>query len=233
MSEDGNKVLELSSRCGAKGWQRNAWLYDPIVKLLFLPFGGEGRFRKELVDYAGLKEGEQVLDACCGTGNLTSLLAKSVGKSGTVTGIDLSSGLLEIASKKVKKDLPLTFRCASCIDIPFPDSHFDKVFISFGLHEIAEADRRNSLQEINRVLKSNGNLFIMEYNLPRTTLARFVVKAFHRLFEDEEAYRMLFDGTMLTELKQAGISIRRKRLIGAGMFQMLSASKAPSIEDRY
>jgi hypothetical protein len=46
------------------------------------------------------------------------------------------------------------------------------------------------------------------------------------LFEHEEAYRMLLDGTLLPELEQAGFIIRRKRLIGAGMFQMLHAGKA-------
>ena len=226
MPQNESKVLELSSNCAEKGWQRHAWLYDPIVKILFLPFGGEGRFRKALVDFAGVKEGEQVLDACCGTGTLTYLLAERVGRTGAVTGIDLSYRLLEIAAKKAKKVLPLTFRQASCADIPFPEDNFDKIFISFGLHEIAEADRQNSLQEINRVLKSDGSLFILEYHLPQAVLTRFTVKAFHRLFEDEKAYRMLLDGTLLPELDQAGFSIRRKRLIGAGMFQMLHADKA-------
>jgi demethylmenaquinone methyltransferase/2-methoxy-6-polyprenyl-1,4-benzoquinol methylase len=226
MLKDGNKVLESSSHCAEKGWQKHAWLYDPIIKILFLPFGGEGRFRKALVDFAALKEGEQVLDACCGTGTLTYLLAERVGRTGAVTGIDLSHSSLGVAAKKAKKVLPLTFRQASCADIPFPEGTFDKIFISFGLHEIAEADRRKSLQEINRVLKSGGSLFILEYHLPQAALTRFTVKAFHRLLEDEEAYRMLLDGTLLPELEQAGFSTRRKRLIGAGMFQMLHADKA-------
>lgn len=221
-----NKVLELSSRCVEKGWQKHAWLYDPIIKIFFLPFGGEGRFRKALVDFAVLKEGEQVLDACCGTGTLTYLLAERVGRTGAVTGIDLSFSSLGVAAKKAKKVLPLTFRQASCADIPLPDGTFDKIFVSFGLHEITESDRRDSLQEINRVLKSDGSLFIFEYHLPQAALAAFTVKAFHRLFEDEEAYRMLLGGTLLLELEKAGFSTRRKRLIGAGMFQMLHADKA-------
>lgn len=216
----------MPSRHIGKGWQRHAWLYDPLIKVFFLPFGGEDSFRKTLVDFAALKEGEQVLDACCGTGTLTSLLAERVGETGAVTGIDLSYCSLGVAAKKAKKVLPLTFIQASCVDIPFPDGSFDKIFISFGLHELAKADRRNSLQQINRVLKSDGSLFILEYHLPRAALTRFAVKAFNRLFEDEEAYRMLLDGTLLPELEQAGFSIRRKRLIGAGMFQMLHTDKA-------
>lgn len=216
----------MPSRRAEKGWQRHVWLYDPLIKVFLLPFGGEDSFRKALVDFAALKEGEQVLDACCGTGTLTSLLAERVGETGAVTGIDLSYSSLGVAAKKTKNDLPLTFRQASCADIPFPDGSFDKIFISFGLHELAEADRQNSLQEINRVLKSDGSLFILEYHLPRAVLTGFTVKAFHRLFEDEAAYRMLLDGTLLPELEQADFCIRRKQLMGAGMFQMLHADKA-------
>jgi len=197
MLQDESKALELPSYCAEKGWQKHAWLYDPIVKIFFLPLGGEGRFRKALVDFAGVKKGERVLDACCGTGTLTHLLVERVGKTGAVTGIDLSYRLLEIATKKAKKVLPLTFRQASCADIPFPEGTFDKIFVSFGLHEVAEADRRNSLQEINRVLESDGSLFILEYHLPQAALTGFTVKTFHRLFEDEKAYRMLLDGTLL------------------------------------
>ena len=167
-----------------------------------------------------------MLDACCGTGTLTSLLAERVGRTGAVTGIDLSSELLKKAVRKAKQSLPLSFIQASCADLPFPDSNFDKVFISFGLHEIADLDRRNSLLELNRVLRADGDLFILEYHLPRAFLTRFVVKVFNRLFEDEKAYRMLLDGTLLPELERAAFTVRRKRLIGAGMFQMLHAVKS-------
>jgi demethylmenaquinone methyltransferase/2-methoxy-6-polyprenyl-1,4-benzoquinol methylase len=220
-----NKTLESNPRYKEKGWQRHAWLYDPIVKILLFPFGGEGRIRKEIVNFANLQKGEIILDACCGTGSLTFLIAERVGKSGAVTGIDHSYQLLEVASKKAEKSLPLFFKQASCTDIPFPDNYFDKIFISFGLHEIAEVDRQNSLREISRVLKNDGGLFIMEYNLPQKTLTRLIVKAFHVLFEDGDAYRMLFDNTLLAELERVGISIERRLLIGAGVFQILDTKK--------
>lgn len=232
LKKESKVTLESSSHCVEKSWQKHAWLYDPVVKILFLSFGGEGRFRRALIDFADVKEGEQVLDACCGTGTLTYLLAERVGKTGAVTGIDLSGGLLKEAAKKAKKVLPLTFSQASCADMPFPDGSFNKVFVSFGLHEIAETDRQKSLQEMYRVLKANGSLFILEYHLPRAVLAGFIVKVFHRLFENEEAYRMLLDATLIPELKQAGFNIKRKRLFRAGIFQILHADKALLKEGR-
>ena len=226
MQPNSSKVSELHTGYVEKRWQKNGWLYDPVVRISFLPFGGEGRFRRALVNFAGVNEGERVLDACCGTGTLTRLIAEKAGKTGAVTGIDLSSELLKKAAKKAKSTAPVTFIQANCSDAPFPDGIFDKIFISFGFHEIAETERHNSLLELNRVLKPDGSLFVFDYHLPSAALAAFTVKVFHRLFEDEEAYRVLLDRTLLPELERAGFRIKRKRLIGAGMFQMLHAVKA-------
>lgn len=225
MIKDENKALEMPPYYNEECWQRNGWLYDPFMKLIFIPFGGESMFRKKIIAFAGPEEGEWVLDACCGTGTLTSLIAEKVGKTGAVIGVDLSTKLLELATGKVKKGLPLTFRQASCTSMPFPDGTFDKVFISFGMHEINADDRLKSLSEVKRVLKTDGGLFILEYNLPQSFLKRFAVKAFNKLFESEDAYRMLLDGTLLPELKQAGFTVKRRQLIGVNIFQILHTEK--------
>ena len=225
MIKDRNKALEMPPYYNEERWQRNGWLYDPLLKILLSFFGGEGGFRRKLVDFAELKEGERVLDACCGTGTLTSLIAEKVGKTGAVIGVDLSAKLLELATGKVKKGLPLTFRQASCTSMPFPDGTFDKVFVSFGLHEIPDVARKDSLQEIKRVLKTGGSLFVLEYHLPQAILTSFAIKTFSKLFESEDAYRMLIDSTLLQELEQAGFSIKRRQLIGVNIFQILHAEK--------
>lgn len=54
-----------------------------------------------IVAAAQLKEGERVLDACCGSGAATIPAALAVGASGSVDGVDLSSGLLALAGKKL------------------------------------------------------------------------------------------------------------------------------------
>ncbi len=220
-----SEIFKSSLQCTDERIRRNAWLYDSVLKISCLPFGGEGRFRQAFVDFATIAEGDQVLDACCGTGTLTSLLAEKVGRLGTVTGIDHSRKLLEKATRKAHQSLPLTFLQGKCKDMPFPDGNFNKVFVSFGMHEIAEVDRLNSLREMHRVLTDSGSLFIFEYHLARSTLGRFIVMVFHRLFEDEGAYRMLLRGTLIPQLEQVGFVVKRKQLIGFGIFQMLQAVK--------
>src|SRR3990172_2919489 len=87
----------------SKLWRRLARFYDPLIKLVFLPCGGEKRFRKRCLDFAALSEGDRVLDLCCGTGTLTHLIAERIGASGQVIGLDLSPAMLERARQKSKK----------------------------------------------------------------------------------------------------------------------------------
>ena len=50
-----------------------------------------------LLEAATLQPGERVLDVACGTGLIARLAAQSVGSSGTVTGLDLSPGMIKVA----------------------------------------------------------------------------------------------------------------------------------------
>ncbi|MFC1865172.1 class I SAM-dependent methyltransferase [Chloroflexota bacterium] len=219
MNED--RAVDLPPSDGDRRWGSFAWFHYPFMKLSFIPFGGEGMFRRKTIAFANPGEGEGVLDACCGTASLTALIAEKVGKTGKVTGIDISEKALEKAAQKLKDGFPLTLRQASCTSLPFQNDSFDSVFISFGMHEMSADDRLKSLNEVKRVLKDDGSFFIVEYNLPHFFPARFAVKAFNKIFESQAAYRMLTDGTLLENLKQAGFVIKRQRTLRAGMFQIL------------
>jgi len=230
LGED-DRAVELSPSDGEKRWHRFDWFLYPFMKISFVPFGGDGSFKKKIIAFAKPEQGESILDACCGTGTLTRLIAEKVVKTGSVSGIDISEKAIKKASKKVKEDLPLSFRQTSCVATPFPDGSFDKVFISFGLHEMVEAGRLKSLSEVKRVLKDDGSLFILEYNLPRSFLSRFIVKAFNWLFESKSAYRMLTDGALLRYLEKTGFGIKRRQMLGAEIFQILHTVKVPVEKD--
>lgn len=58
------------------------------------------KFAKKLVGMAELKPGDQVLDLACGTGLATFEAARLVGPAGSVTGIDVTEGMLDIAKQK-------------------------------------------------------------------------------------------------------------------------------------
>ncbi|WP_125609745.1 class I SAM-dependent methyltransferase [Specibacter cremeus] len=68
-----------------ESWSEKLW--DPMAR--------------EVIAAAALTAGERVLDACCGTGAATIPAAEAVGPSGTVDGVDLSTGLLRLAAAKL------------------------------------------------------------------------------------------------------------------------------------
>ncbi len=207
-----------------KYWDWFAPVYDISVKLNLSPFGGEKKMRRQVIAFAGPMEGYKVLDACCGTGTLTSLIAEAVGSSGAVTGVDLSSKMIARARKKMKDSPVVTFQRANIEELPFPDDMFDRSFISFGLHEMPEAARHNTLKELYRTLAPGASLFAVDYNLARG-IAGFGVKTFVKLFETKPAYRMLLADTLLREIEQAGFSLEARKTLVGGVFQVFHARK--------
>ena len=222
LGEKEGKAPEYYQHGYWKTWSR---VYDFTVKLSFIPFGGENRFRRKVVDLASVKEGEQVLDLCCGTGTLTSLIAKKVGNNGRVTGIDLSEDMINRAKSKVT-NLPVTFKQASADKLPFEEGAFDKAFISYGMHEMPDEIRLRAMKELYRVLKPGSSLFIVDYNLPGSPLPRLAIGLFLRTFEEKVAYKMARDGVLPDQLKEAGFTVVYKKLPLGGMFQIISADKS-------
>jgi len=109
---------------------------------------------------------KSVLDVATGTGSLAIDLSKSAEK---VVGIDLSSKMLDVAEKKRKNDnLSFLLMDASCMK--FNDEEFDLVTISLGLHDMPLDIRTLVLEEVKRVLKRDGKLYILEYNTPKNNL---------------------------------------------------------------
>jgi ubiquinone/menaquinone biosynthesis C-methylase UbiE len=218
-----NKTFASSNYHKKEVWKRRARFYDPFLKLVFLPFGGENSFRKSCVDFASPAERDRVLDVCCGTGRLTSLIAQRIGSEGQVIGVDLSESVLEIARKRTR-NMPVTFQRANVENLPFTSARFDKCFISFGLHEMPRQARHNTLREIHRTLRPGGRLFIVEYNLPTGTLARLAIKAFVKIIEDKAAYRMLLDSSLVTEVEEGGLAIKRREFVYSGIIQLIEAT---------
>jgi SAM-dependent methyltransferase len=96
-----------------------------------------------------VKEGDTVLDAGCGQGALSVMLAQ---KGAIVSGTDISVPNIE-ASKSYASEvgLPVNFQVADLENLPFPDNSFDVVVCSHVLEHIPDFDK--GLQEIFRVAK--------------------------------------------------------------------------------
>lgn len=108
-----------------------------------------------LLDRAGPWTGLRVLDAGCGGGDVSRELARRVGPSGQVVGIDADEAKIA-AARDAAADLPqLTFRAGDAI-APGPDDAFDVIYVRFLLSHLT--DPEGALATLRSQLKPGGLL---------------------------------------------------------------------------
>ena len=117
----------------------------------------------------------QVLDLCCGTGDLLFALEREAGNSREevreaprgLFGADFALPMLNIAQSKkhaTNKNCRAGFLAADALALPFPDASFDLVTTAFGFRNLVNYER--GLREIARVLRPGGELGILEFCAP-------------------------------------------------------------------
>jgi ubiquinone/menaquinone biosynthesis C-methylase UbiE len=90
------------------------------------------RWAPDLVQAAGVRTGERVLDVACGTGAVTRVLAEQVGPAGKVTGLDITPGMLA-AARLAAPSQRIEWLEGSAVKMPLPDGTFDAVVCQQGL----------------------------------------------------------------------------------------------------
>ncbi len=101
-----------------------------------------------------LRAGMRLLDCGCGPGAITLDLAKLV-SPGEVFGVDREQSQVQFAQTLAReRGLRAQFKVASIYELPFPDRHFDAVFVHALFEHLREPGR--ALLEIKRVLKLSG-----------------------------------------------------------------------------
>ena len=70
---------------------------------------GQARGRTAVLDWIDASSGKRILDLACGPGTLSYPLAKAVSPDGDVVGIDLATGMIELAKLGAPPGLPLKF----------------------------------------------------------------------------------------------------------------------------
>ncbi|MGE0800702.1 MAG: class I SAM-dependent methyltransferase [Lautropia sp.] len=124
--------------------------------------GGLHRLWKRFaVAQAGLRPGMRVLDLATGSGDLARAMAKRPGVEVWMT--DVNAAMLAIGRDRALDDgrvLP-TVQC-DAERLPFPDRHFDRVTVAFGLRNMTRKEK--ALAEMRRVLKPGGRALVLEFS---------------------------------------------------------------------
>lgn len=150
---------------------------SPTYDLLntILSFGIDKYWRSRIRRFLKNKNALYLLDLATGTGDQLFSLFRKRNSIQSAVGIDLSEGMLEIAKRKVKKfpfQNKIHFECASALKIPYEESTFDALTMSFGIRNVTNI--RTCFSEMLRTLKPGGEAFILEFSLPKKRWFRFL-----------------------------------------------------------
>jgi len=139
--------------------------YDKISRFYDCFAGGfESHYRNIGLDQLNIKSGETVLEIGFGTGHCIKQLAELVGEKGMAYGVEISSGMLEVTKKRLEKAGlfdKVELYCGDAARMPYNDHKFDAVFMSFTLELFDTPEIPMILNEIKRVLKSEGRLGVV------------------------------------------------------------------------
>lgn len=141
---------KLQRRVQRYGWDKAARYYEDYWQRQLEPV------QTRLRELAHFQEGEQVIDVACGTGLVSFPVATLVGSAGTLFGVDISDGMIDIARRVAaeRKLDHVRFERMDAEDLQIADSSYDVAICALGLMYVPNP--RKALQEIYRILRPGG-----------------------------------------------------------------------------
>ena len=105
---------------------------------------------------------DKIVDVACGTGDMMDFWSNRAKKSNIkitkIIGVDPSVGMVDVAKKKYPK---FNYHISKATEIPLKDESSDILSITYGIRNVVE--RKEALDEFNRVLKTGGLVVILEF----------------------------------------------------------------------
>jgi SAM-dependent methyltransferase len=140
----------------AEAWNR----WGPTIEAWF------GDATTAMLDLAGIKSGDRVLDIATGAGEPALTIAHRVGPTGAVLATDISANLLEYAAQAAAAQglTNVETRVMDGEHLDLADGTFDVVTSRVGL--IYFPDQQRALAEMRRVLKPGGRVAAIVYTTP-------------------------------------------------------------------
>ncbi|MCX6372935.1 MAG: class I SAM-dependent methyltransferase [Actinobacteria bacterium] len=152
--------------------------YDLMNRLM--TGGRDGHWRRIAARQAAPSPGDRVLDACCGTGDLSFTLADQC-PGCEVVGLDFTAAMLALAREKaaLRQDRGLlapAFVHGDLLDLPFADGEFAAVTVGWGVRNVPDVPR--AFAEMRRVTRPGGRIVCLESTQPPDGAG----KHFHRIW---------------------------------------------------
>lgn len=161
-----------------------------------MTFGIDKLWRRKAVKILSKSAPKSILDIATGTGDLALLLIRKL-KPESITGVDLSQGMLDIAAQKAENagvaDI-IKFEQGDCLNLRFEDNTFDAITVAYGVRNFEHLDK--GYKEMHRVMAPGGTICVIELSTPTNPL----VKPFYKFYTK---YLIPFVGRGISKDKRA------------------------------
>lgn len=214
--------------------------YDFLNRLLSLRM--DVLWRRKAVATIRDKSAKTILDVATGTADLTLELNRQLNPT-KIIGMDLSNEMLEIGRDKVaKKGLEDKVRLdqGDSENLQYEDQTFDVVTVAFGVRNFENLSR--GLKEIHRVLKSKGQIVVLEFSRPTIFPFKQVFNGYFKYIlpligrvtsKDPKAYQYLYESVQafpdgedfLAELEKIGFNSNRCKKLSLGICSIYTGFK--------
>ena len=150
--------------------------YDMLNRML--SFGMDRSWRRKTVDARRPFSPQRILDVASGTGDLALLMCRRL-QPQQIIAADLSEEMMAVGRRKVTKAgyaSRISFEHQDCMTLTYSDHSFDAITVAFGVRNFADLER--GLSEMERVLRPDGQLRILELSTPK----HFPMKQLYALY---------------------------------------------------
>lgn len=133
----------------------------------FFSMGIDKGWRKKAIQSLQSIQPKHILDIASGTGDFAIAAMKLAPTK--VVGVDISEGMLEIGRKKMKEanlDQTITLEYGDSENLKYETESFDAITCGYGVRNFENLEK--GLKEMNRVLKTNGKVAILEFSHPKS-----------------------------------------------------------------
>src|ERR1044072_521587 len=198
-------------RESAKYWTQ----HSETIHQMFVPL------TRALIERAGIRQGQKVLDVAGGAGEPSLTIAEIVGPEGSVTFTDGVAQMVETARARAEQRglANIQFHQSAAESLPFPDESFDVVVSRLGVMLFSDPDM--AMRKMLRVLKPGGRLAFAVWGKSDVNPFCYLVT---RVMDQHvkspaadpcapSAFRFAEPGTLMSAMKQAGAIDVDERLV--------------------
>jgi demethylmenaquinone methyltransferase / 2-methoxy-6-polyprenyl-1,4-benzoquinol methylase len=175
--------------------------YDGMNRLLSL--GVDKIWRNKLVKMVAQSQPHTLLDMATGTADIALAMARNVNSLEKIIGVDLSEHMIELGKLKCQGkewSQKVQLEVGDAENLRFEDNTFDAITVGFGVRNFTDLVR--GVDELARVLKPGGKLWILEFSQPDFLPFAFIFEGYFKFLlpllgrwgsKDAGAYRYLYN----------------------------------------